>query len=118
MNRTLRNSLATAVAGGAILALPALALGVATGSGASFPATAYTKWCQDSGLCSYTSKGSTGGINDFINGVVDFAATDAPHMARARRQAHSSSPASIRSSNPVQAACTRSYTSSKPFPAP
>ena len=60
MNRTLRNSLATAVAGGAALALPALALGAATGSGASFPATAYSKWCQDSGLCSYTSKGSTG----------------------------------------------------------
>jgi phosphate transport system substrate-binding protein len=78
VNRTLRNSLATAVIGGATLALPALALGVATGSGASFPATAYTKWCQDSGLCSYTSKGSTGGINDLINGVVDFAATDAP----------------------------------------
>lgn len=81
MNRTLRNSLATAVVGGATLALPALALGVSTGSGASFPATAYTKWCQDSGLCSYTSKGSTGGINDFINGVVDFAATDAPLTA-------------------------------------
>ncbi len=81
MNRTLRNSLATAVIGGATLALPALALGAATGSGASFPSTAYTKWCQDSGLCSYTSKGSTGGINDFINGVVDFAATDAPLTA-------------------------------------
>ena len=61
-----------------MLVLPALALGAATGSGASFPATAYSKWCQDSGLCSYTSKGSTGGINDLINGVVDFAATDAP----------------------------------------
>ena len=82
MNRTLRNSLATAVIGGATLALPALALGVATGSGASFPATAYTKWCQDTGLCSYTSKGSTGGINDFINGVVDFAASDAPLTAQ------------------------------------
>lgn len=82
MNRTLRNSLATAVIGGATLALPALALGTATGSGASFPATAYTKWCQDSGLCSYTSKGSTGGINDLINGVVDFAASDAPLTAQ------------------------------------
>jgi len=82
VNRTLRNSLATAVIGGATLVLPALALGAATGSGASFPATAYTKWCQDSGLCSYTSKGSTGGINDFINGVVDFAATDAPLTAQ------------------------------------
>lgn len=78
MNRTLRNSIVTAALGGAVLALPAAALGAATGSGASFPATAYSKWCQDSGLCSYTSKGSTGGINDLINGVVDFAATDAP----------------------------------------
>ena len=78
MKKTLRNSLVAAVAGGAALALPALAFGVATGSGASFPATAYSKWCQDSGLCSYTSKGSTGGINDLINGVVDFAASDAP----------------------------------------
>ena len=78
MNRTLRNALATTVVGGAAFALPALALGAATGSGASFPATAYTKWCQESGLCSYTSKGSTGGINDLINGVVDFAASDAP----------------------------------------
>jgi len=78
VNRTLRNALVGTVAGGALVALPAIALGAATGSGASFPATAYSKWCQDSGLCSYTSKGSTGGINDFINGVVDFAASDAP----------------------------------------
>lgn len=82
MNRTLRNTVVTAVLGGAALALPALALGSATGSGASFPATAYTKWCQDSGLCSYTSKGSTGGINDLINGVVNFAASDAPLTAQ------------------------------------
>jgi phosphate transport system substrate-binding protein len=78
VNRTLRNALIGMTAGGAVIALPAVALGAATGSGASFPATAYSKWCQDSGLCSYTSKGSTGGINDFINGVVDFGATDAP----------------------------------------
>lgn len=78
MNRTLRNTLAAAVAGGAVIALPAVALGAVTGSGASFPATAYSQWCQESGLCSYTSKGSTGGINDLINGVVDFAASDAP----------------------------------------
>jgi phosphate transport system substrate-binding protein len=71
-------SLVSATAVGATLAIPALALGAVTGSGASFPATAYTQWCQESGLCSYTSKGSTGGINDLINGVVDFAASDAP----------------------------------------
>jgi phosphate transport system substrate-binding protein len=78
VNRTLRNALVGGLAGGALIALPSAALGVATGSGASFPATAYSKWCQDSGLCSYTSKGSTGGINDLINGVVDFAGSDAP----------------------------------------
>ncbi len=78
MNRTIRNAIVAAAVGGAVVALPAMAAGAATGSGASFPATAYSKWCQDSGLCSYTSKGSTGGINDLINGVVDFAATDAP----------------------------------------
>jgi phosphate transport system substrate-binding protein len=82
VKKTLRNSLAATVVGGAALALPALAFGAATGSGASFPATAYTTWCQDSGLCSYTSKGSTGGINDLINGVVDFAASDAPLAAQ------------------------------------
>lgn len=78
MNRTLRTSLVAAVAGGAMLAVPAAALGVATGSGASFPARAYQLWCQDSGLCSYTSKGSTGGITDQINGVTDWGGTDAP----------------------------------------
>lgn len=78
MNRTLRYTLATAAISGAALATAGAALGASSGSGASFPATAYTKWCQDSGLCSYTSKGSTGGINDLINGVVDWAATDAP----------------------------------------
>ena len=78
MNRTLRKSLVAAVAGGAMLAVPALASAATTGAGSSFAATAYTSWCQDSGLCSYTSKGSSGGINDLINGVVDWAGSDAP----------------------------------------
>ncbi len=52
--------------------------GVATGSGASFPAPAYTKWCQDSKTCSYASKGSGAGINDLTKKVVDWAGTDAP----------------------------------------
>jgi len=68
-----------AIAGGALLATAATALAETKGSGASFPRLAYQTWCQESGgLCSYTSKGSTGGINDFINGVVDFGASDAP----------------------------------------
>ena len=44
MNRTLRNyGRAPPWSRGAALALPGLALGAATGSGASFPATAYTQ---------------------------------------------------------------------------
>ena len=49
-----------------------------TGSGSSFAALAYNTWCQNSKLCSYTSKGSAGGIQDFINGVVSWGATDSP----------------------------------------
>ena len=76
-----------AIAGGALLATAATALAETKGSGASFPRLAYQTWCQESGgLCSYTSKGSTGGINDFINGVVDFGASDAP-LSDAQRAA-------------------------------
>ncbi len=78
MNRTIRTTLTAATIGGAALTMAATALGASTGSGASFPALVYSDWCRDSGLCSYTSKGSTGGINDFIAGSVDFAASDAP----------------------------------------
>jgi phosphate transport system substrate-binding protein len=78
VNRTIRTTLTAATIGGAALTMAATALGASTGSGASFPALVYSDWCRDSGLCSYTSKGSTGGINDFIAGSVDFAATDAP----------------------------------------
>lgn len=68
-----------AIAGGAILTTAATALAETKGSGASFPRLAYQSWCQDSnGLCSYVSKGSTGGINDFIAGLTDFGASDAP----------------------------------------
>ncbi len=68
-----------AIVGGALFATAATALAETKGSGATFPRLAYQTWCQESGgLCSYTAKGSTGGINDFINGVVDFGASDAP----------------------------------------
>jgi phosphate ABC transporter phosphate-binding protein len=67
------------LAGGVFAATAAAALAETKGSGASFPRLAYQTWCQDSGgLCSYVSKGSTGGINDFIGGLTDFGATDAP----------------------------------------
>jgi phosphate transport system substrate-binding protein len=49
-----------------------------TGSGSSFAALAYNTWCTNSKLCTYTSKGSGGGITDFTNGVVDWGATDSP----------------------------------------
>jgi phosphate ABC transporter phosphate-binding protein len=68
-----------ALTGGTLLAASAVAVGETKGSGATFPRIAYQTWCQDSGgLCSYTAKGSTGGINDFIAGNVDFGASDAP----------------------------------------
>jgi phosphate transport system substrate-binding protein len=66
-----------AILGGAMLAGAAPALGASTGSGATFPQLAYKDWCQTSGICSYTGKGSTGGIRDFIAGTVDFAGSDA-----------------------------------------
>lgn len=54
-----------------------------TGSGASFPFPLYSAWFKDFGQKSdgitvdYQSKGSGAGIQDLINNVVDFAASDA-----------------------------------------
>ncbi|MET3599945.1 phosphate ABC transporter substrate-binding protein PstS [Martelella mangrovi] len=53
-----------------------------TGSGASFPFPLYSAWFKDFGQktgieVNYQSKGSGAGIEDFTNGVVDFAASDA-----------------------------------------
>lgn len=78
MNRTLRNSLVAACVTGGALVASASALGAGTASGASFPSLAMADWCGTSQLCSYTSKGSSGGIRDFNSGVVDFAASDSP----------------------------------------
>ncbi|MBY6212971.1 phosphate ABC transporter substrate-binding protein PstS [Microbulbifer agarilyticus] len=53
------------------------------GSGASFPFPIYAKWFRDfsrseTGVqVNYQPKGSSAGIQDFIAGVVDFAASDA-----------------------------------------
>lgn len=53
------------------------------GSGASFPFPIYSKWFRDFSRqesnirVDYQAKGSGAGIQDFINGVVDFAASDA-----------------------------------------
>ncbi len=79
MKRSLRTTAMAAIAAGAMFATAATALAETKGAGASFPRLAYQTWCQDSGgLCSYTSKGSTGGINDLRDGLVDFGASDAP----------------------------------------
>lgn len=77
MNRTLRLAAVAAVGAGSLVGA-ASALGASTGSGATFPAIAYTKWCQDSGLCSYTGKGSGAGIKDLTRKTVDWAGSDAP----------------------------------------
>jgi len=53
------------------------------GSGASFPFPIYSKWFKDFSKqntdirVDYQAKGSGGGIQDFTNGVVDFAGSDA-----------------------------------------
>src|SRR6476661_7859369 len=67
------NQTATASATGAAL----------TGAGATFPAPLYTKWfdsyAKETGVrINYQSIGSGGGIRQFIEGTVDFGATDAP----------------------------------------
>lgn len=74
------------VAGGVLAATATAALAETKGSGATFPRLAYQTWCQDSGLCSYVGKGSTGGINDFIGGLTDFGASDAPLTDAQRAQ--------------------------------
>jgi phosphate transport system substrate-binding protein len=73
----MRTAIAATSVAGLVLVGAASALGAVTGSGATFPRIAYENWCRDSGLCSYTAKGSSGGITDLTNGVVDFAGSDA-----------------------------------------
>lgn len=57
------------------------------GSGASFPFPLYSKWFKDFSAShkgirvDYQSKGSGAGIQDLINGTVDFAASDAAMSA-------------------------------------
>jgi len=76
-------AVAAAVAAAVTVASPVLADVRLTGSGASFPFPLYSAWFKDfSGksdgiTVDYQSKGSGAGIQDFTNGVVDFAASDA-----------------------------------------
>jgi phosphate transport system substrate-binding protein len=56
---------------------------ILTGAGATFPNPIYTKWFdayykQTGVRINYQSIGSGGGIRQFIEGTVDFGATDAP----------------------------------------
>jgi phosphate transport system substrate-binding protein len=56
---------------------------VLTGAGATFPAPLYTKWfdaySKETGVrINYQSIGSGGGIRQFVEGTVDFGATDGP----------------------------------------
>lgn len=52
--------------------------GASVGSGATFPALAYTRWCQESKTCTYAGKGSGAGIKDLTVKTVDWAGSDAP----------------------------------------
>ena len=54
-----------------------------TGAGATFPQPLYSKWFNDyaakTGVkINYQPIGSGGGIRQFLDGTVDFGATDAP----------------------------------------
>src|SRR5688500_17284881 len=54
-----------------------------TGAGATFPNPIYTKWfdayAKQTGVrINYQSIGSGGGIRQFVEGTVDFGATDGP----------------------------------------
>lgn len=72
-----------AVAAGTLIASAAQADVRIVGSGASFPFPLYSAWFKDFSsktdgvTVDYQSKGSGAGIQDLINGVVDFAASDA-----------------------------------------
>ena len=68
-----------------------------TGAGATFPNPIYTKWFdayhKETGVrINYQSIGSGGGIRQFIEGTVDFGATDAPmtdeQMAAVKNNVH------------------------------
>jgi phosphate transport system substrate-binding protein len=75
-----RHSGLPAAGGGAT---PPASSATLTGAGATFPAPIYTKWfdvyAKQTGVrINYQSIGSGGGIRQFIEGTVDFGATDAP----------------------------------------
>ena len=79
-------ALAFAVAGGALVARPALAQVEITGAGGTFPAPIYTKWGEAAKSAigvqlNYQAIGSGGGQTQITNRTVDFGASDAPMEA-------------------------------------
>lgn len=78
-------ALSAAVAASFMVAMPGAANAgdvKLTGSGASFPYPIYDQWTKDFSKASgvkvtYQSKGSSAGVKDVINHVVDFGASDA-----------------------------------------
>jgi phosphate transport system substrate-binding protein len=81
--RKLLAAIAAVATVAAFAGAPAQAETRITGSGASFPFPIYSAWFKDFSsktegvTVDYQSKGSGAGIQDLINGVVDFAASDA-----------------------------------------
>src|SRR5215470_18003280 len=84
MTGKLSRTVVLAVGGAAVLtAGPLTAQTALTGAGATFPNPIYSKWFdaynKRTGVqVNYQSIGSGGGIRQFTEGTVDFAATDAP----------------------------------------
>ena len=82
-SKFLKKSATVICAAGVVLSFQASADVKLIGSGASFPFPLYSKWFKDfsketDGVrIDYQAKGSGAGIQDFINGTVDFAASDA-----------------------------------------
>jgi phosphate transport system substrate-binding protein len=84
VSNRLKSLMFSAFIGAAALAAPAQAQDLRIiGSGASFPFPLYSAWFKDFSkktkgvTIDYQAKGSGAGIQDFINGTVDFAASDA-----------------------------------------
>jgi phosphate transport system substrate-binding protein len=83
LNTPLRIAAAAGCAALFALSAPVSADVKLNGSGASFPFPIYSKWFKDFSKANkdirvdYQAKGSGAGIQDLINGVVDFAASDA-----------------------------------------
>lgn len=89
MNKTLRNSVATAlVAAGIVVTAGAASASAATlnMSGASFPQVPYRDFCANGGECNYAGGGSGTGIRNLVNGVNTLVGSDAPLTADQQAQ--------------------------------